>query len=585
MKANFSANLQRSIIIYCVIGILVIGVVSAAAGILPLYDRLKIEQERNLSFAVHTRSMAIEQYLTRSEDVALQVTSRTKIRLKLEAYNRGEIPLTEVVSFSKKLLEDAMNKSEELVGITRLDAKNRFALQIGKQIPKEIWPVPSSNSKKALVEGPIKLGGEEYLIVGAPILSRSGERSGTDIVLFTLASLKQIIADYKGLGDTGESMLGISTTDGLRTLFALRNSQSQTPSTIETNSSIGTAMQHAFTKKNGIIANATENKTPVVIAYGPIKNGDWALAVKMNKDELYGSINKQITTVSIIIIALIFLGTIGMIFLLRPLTGKIVLQADELQKEIDEKTADLVHNQKRLEIVNKELDQFAYITSHDLKAPLRAIANLSEWIEEDIGDTIQGETKRQMGLLRTRVHRLEGLIEGILQYSRVGRDKVSIEDIDTGELVGEVIDNLSPPAEFTIHVGGNMPALHTSKVRFSQVMSNLVGNAIKYHDRSDGTINISVRNTDDDFYEFSIKDDGPGIASEYHDKIFVIFQTLQSRDDIESTGIGLTVVKKIIDEEGGIITVESLPGKGTTFRFTWPKTSVKQVNTNTMEAA
>ncbi|MEO0839150.1 MAG: PAS domain S-box protein [Cyanobacteria bacterium J06643_5] len=230
----------------------------------------------------------------------------------------------------------------------------------------------------------------------------------------------------------------------------------------------------------------------------------------------------------------------------------------------------LLQTTAELEKRNKELDQFAYVTSHDLKAPLRAIANLSEWIEEDLQAALTPDTQKQMDLLRGRVYRMEALINGLLQYSRVGRIKTEPETVVVAQLIAEIIDSIAPPQDFTIEIIGEMPTLVTERIPLQQVFSNLISNAIKHHNRSDGKVTISIQEQEK-FYEFTVADDGKGIASQYHDKIFVIFQTLESRDKRENTGIGLAIVKRIIEENGGMITLESQLGEGTSFRFTWFK--------------
>ncbi len=219
---------------------------------------------------------------------------------------------------------------------------------------------------------------------------------------------------------------------------------------------------------------------------------------------------------------------------------------------------------------NQELDRFAYVTSHDLKAPLRAIANLATWLGEDLDGQIPEENQQQLKLMQSRVERMDGLIQGLLEYSRVGRHNLSVETINVGDLVKDAIDSLSQPSEFKIVVAPDMPSLKTEKLLLNQIFTNLISNAIKYHPHNSGNITISVTEQDE-FYEFAVADDGLGIDPKYHDRIFGIFQTLQARDAIESTGIGLSIVKKIVEDRGGKIRIESQLGEGATFYFTWKK--------------
>jgi signal transduction histidine kinase len=241
-----------------------------------------------------------------------------------------------------------------------------------------------------------------------------------------------------------------------------------------------------------------------------------------------------------------------------------------LSKSLNKMAATIERTITELEAKNKELDQFAYVVSHDLKAPLRGIENASRWVEEDMGKELPEHIQEYLIMMRIRVHRMENLINGILALARIGRVKEVQEVVDVYQLLLESIDMVSPPQHIQVDITTQMPVLYTPRVPLHQVFTNLISNAIKYHEGEQGRVAISCQE-DKLFYQFSVTDDGPGIAPEYHDRIFVIFQTLQERDAVESTGVGLAIVKKIIERQGGSIKVHSTLGMGATFTFTWPK--------------
>lgn len=224
---------------------------------------------------------------------------------------------------------------------------------------------------------------------------------------------------------------------------------------------------------------------------------------------------------------------------------------------------------KELESVNKELEDFAYITSHDLKAPLRAIESLTSWIEEDSYTSLNDESKEHFALLKKRVQRMNRLIEGILHYSRVGRKNIEASEISVQQLLDDIILGLSVPSGFDIKIASSMPTLIAPEILLRQVFSNLISNAIKHHHLAKGKIIITSSKLDD-YYQFCVEDDGPGIPKKYQDKIFVIYQTLQPDSEQESNGIGLAIVKKAVSRVNGKIWVKSEEGKGASFCFTWP---------------
>lgn len=235
----------------------------------------------------------------------------------------------------------------------------------------------------------------------------------------------------------------------------------------------------------------------------------------------------------------------------------------ELEQRVQARTAEL-------EAVNRELKDFAYIVSHDLKAPLRAINRLVNWLVEDYDEAFDERGKEMLALLIGRVKRLDALIDGILEYSRVGRVVDRNESIDLNQLLPDILDSLSPPAHIRIEISPDLPIIVGDTTRILQVFSNLIGNAIKFLDKPDGVIQIDCTEHGE-YWRFRVTDNGPGIEPQHYTRIFQIFHTLHSQDTLESTGLGLTIVKKIVELYGGKIWVESEPGKGSSFRFTFPK--------------
>ena len=218
---------------------------------------------------------------------------------------------------------------------------------------------------------------------------------------------------------------------------------------------------------------------------------------------------------------------------------------------------------------NQELDQFAYVASHDLKAPLRGVTTIVKWIEDELVAELSPQLRTYLNQMKGRLSRLEDLINGLLAYARVGRTAQTPETVAVAQLLHDVAELVVPP-EFTLRVSPDMPVLVTDRLGLGQVFTNLLSNAVKYHQRGAGHLEVTCRDTGSS-YEFRVQDDGPGIAPEYHQKIFLLFQTLRDRHTAESTGIGLSIVQKIIDEHLGTIRVESTPGQGAGFIFTWPK--------------
>ena len=226
----------------------------------------------------------------------------------------------------------------------------------------------------------------------------------------------------------------------------------------------------------------------------------------------------------------------------------------------------------QVESANRELEQFAYATAHDLKSPLTGIIQLTGWLEEDLRDyDLPDEVRTYLSLLYARSERMQALLNSTMYYVRLGRgESKEATAVVVKEIVADTIRELQPPDTFSIDIDDSLPVLLTDGAKLKLIFFHLLDNAIKYHDRRDGHITIAAEDQGDRV-EFAVTDDGPGIAPEFHDKIFQIFKTLQSRDQIESSGIGLALVEKLVVNQGGTIRIISDEGEGSSFRFTWLK--------------
>ena len=250
---------------------------------------------------------------------------------------------------------------------------------------------------------------------------------------------------------------------------------------------------------------------------------------------------------------------LGVVTLLTDITDR-----KAMERRLAQQTRDLMRS-------NEELEQFAYVASHDLKAPLRGIENLVSWIEEDLEGALTEDTQANMTLLKNRVRRLENLLDDLLAYSRAGRGTEENDLVDTHALVEDLATLLAPPDGFTILADASLPTVSAPRAPLTQIFQNLIGNAVKHHDRpGEGHVLVDAE-TRPDGVEFRVSDDGAGIPEKFHDRVFGMFQTLRPRDEVEGSGMGLAVVKKLVERRGGRIWLTGGRGdRGLSVHFLWP---------------
>lgn len=219
---------------------------------------------------------------------------------------------------------------------------------------------------------------------------------------------------------------------------------------------------------------------------------------------------------------------------------------------------------------NADLEQFAYVASHDLRAPLRSIVTLVGFVESDLGEAIPAKSKEHLTELRRRALAMQALTDDLLIYSQAGREAEEVRLVDTAEMIREIVFLLDPPVGFEVSCVGEMPVVQTARGPLEQVMRNLVANAIKHHDRDAGKVTVSALDRGR-FWEFVLSDDGPGIDVADRDRAFQVFRRFQGRPNSKGSGMGLAIVQRIVKSFGGKISLDPGAGRGATFRFSWPK--------------
>ena len=442
-----------------------------------------------------------------------QTASRTKARKMLQEYNRGTINLDEVGKEVSSILTDALNQAEDVVGITRLDATGKQIAQVGLPIPSEFWSIPPAGSKKALVEEPIGLEGESYLVVGSPIINPiSKQRVGTDIVLFKITGLQRIVTDYTGLGETGETLLGAVNNNQVQLFFPLRNQ-------VQASGGILQAIEKSVASREaGLLKVSAASGETVILAIEPIKNSNWGLAIKIDRWDLYAPVNRQLVIVGIAIAFLSLLGTGGLVLLLRPLTGRVLIHTDALEQQVQEKTValqELKYTQTQL-VQNEKmaaLGQLVAGVAHEINNPTSFIygniapatdyaSDLIEMIQlyaqhyphphpeiqsaaEEIDlEFLLADFPKLLASMKVGAARIREIVKSLRTFSRL--DEADMKQVDLHEGIDSTLMILDSrlkekpdrPSIEIIKEYGELPLVECYPGQLNQVFMNILLNAI-----------------------------------------------------------------------------------------------------------
>jgi len=363
-----TSQLRKILFGYLAIGLLVLALSLSGVTILPLYSRLKSAEDRNIQHAVETRAMAIDEWARHSKALAWQITSRTRIRQELKRYNDGAISLEQVKSFTEPKLTDAMNLSKEILGIMRLDNKDQLVAKCGLSVPKEKWPMSDATLKNITISLPSIISDYFVVIVRAPILDRDGAYEGADLVVIDLSGLKAITSNYSGLGKTSQIILGCSCGNLVNPVFPLRNQDMGVDNEQTLNPTVLALLKKGINGNSGL-----EHVDKKIFTYTAIADFSWVLLISQGESELYDSLNRKLMLIGLLSFLIYLVFLFGFWLTMNPLSGRLLMHAEELENAIKKKTQYL--NDEIL--IRKKTEGSLEETVKDLRTALDEVKTLS----------------------------------------------------------------------------------------------------------------------------------------------------------------------------------------------------------------
>jgi len=454
--------------------------------------------------------------------------------------------------------------------------------------------------------------GKGRLYINTPIF-KGAQLIGVASFEMGNAGLFEYAGDHRGLGKTGETIIA-SEKDGNIILITPTRFEPEAAFSKDFEISEGglESLKKAVKGDEGMGSFTDYRGEPALSVRRNIPDFRWGIVVKMDTREIYSSAANLRNTLIMISIGLIFIVVIVAVAMagsisrpIKDLTrvsstisgGDLGARADittvdeigdlaesfnamtakliEAKSNVETKNSEIEEQKRLLEKANKELDSFVYTASHDLRAPLRGISSFATFLEEDYRDKLDDEGKDFLRQIREGTRHMNDLIEDLLKLSRISRIKNPYEKTDTRSLVDSVIDRIAYDVKeksVDLRIERGFPEIVCDKIKLGEVFLNLINNAVKFSSKTDGKPVVEVGYIDEsDNHKFFVRDNGIGIDPKYHDQVFGLFKRLHNESEFEGTGAGLSIVKRIIDDHGGNIWIESKAGEGATFYFTIPK--------------
>jgi signal transduction histidine kinase len=486
----------------------------------------------------------------------------------------------------------------KLKSVKKIDILNAKGTIVSSTDTSLVWNKPlrkKSNSSDMVFMDRVYMNKDKELILTfySPLYYEE-KKIGTLIIDLNASDLISLTNNYTGLGATGETVL-VQKNGIITFITPPRFSAGPKINIYYDTIAHDQVITHAFENKGGLLLNHYDYRGEKVIAsIRLLKDLEWAVITKIDEKEAMKPV-KNLQKIMMTIGIVEFLATIIIAYFIggyfaKPITdltdcvhkikeGDLSLKINikskneigTLAETFNEMTVQLEEKMKELKLSNESLNKFAYVISHDLKAPAQSIQSLAGILREEYqGKKLDEEGKKILEMMVLKSTHMEELIEGVLESAKSGFKAKEKEIINTNILIKNVLENLNPPLHIKIKIQENLPFVYYNKVSLIQVFQNLISNSLKYIDKPTGLIEIGAVSLENKI-KFFVKDNGTGINESDYSKIFMMFGTTKEDKKVESHGIGLSTVKHIVTENNGEIWLESKPGEGTTFYFTIPK--------------
>lgn len=593
--------------LYSTLGIFAISIVIASISILTFYHQLRKEEEKNLRFRLHTRTLAIKEFLFRSKDVAQQISSRTQARKTLEDYNQGKIDKEIANKNISILILDALNNSQDVAGITRIARDNKLLTQVGLPIPSKFLPKLPVDSTNITVSTPIQLNGKSYLILTSSIIDSKGNQAGADIVLFKASGLQNIVEDYVISDEVGEMFLGRVNQGKVELFFSSRNSQHQSSHPVLQ------AISKAVSGNSGSLHSSKSLFNSKILVFEPIANNIWGIAIEVEIRELYASLHQQLLLIIITIVLLSGLSAGVMLVILQPFSNKILIYTHELEKEVGEKTAaigELKNTQAQLIQTEKMsgLGQLVAGIAHEINNPISFVygnlkyaddymqnlmklielyqntdknsaKDIDYYIEEIDLEFVKDDLPKLFKSMREGATRIRDIVLSLRNFSRSDEQGIKFVDIHEG------IESTLLILEHRFKAQSNRPQIQITKKydklplvecdanQLNQAFMNIITNAIdalaSQNQQHFPNIAIHTELLENNWVAIHIQDNGIGMNQAVQSRLFEPFFTTKPIG--KGTGLGLSISYQIIVEQHrGKLWCDSTLGNGTKFTIQIP---------------